>query len=238
MDLQRLDTALAQLEHRRRTLPEHAELARVRAVRAVLAADLVAADTAVADLELEQRNAETELEPVRQRLVRNQHRIADGTVADPKALSGLVDEVEHLQRRISDLEDAELEVMEQLENAQAARKKLRSEAAQLDQELATLVAKRNAQLSELDVEVDERRVERDALVPGIPADLMALYVKVGATRGGVGAAELRRRRCTGCQLEINAAELRQFAAAGDDEVLRCEECGRILIRTDNSGLHP
>jgi len=204
----------------------------------VLAADLVAADTAVADLELEQRNAETELEPVRQRLVRNQHRIADGTVADPKALSGLVDEVEHLQRRISDLEDAELEVMEQLENAQAAREKLRSEAVQLDQELATLVAKRDAQLSELDVEVDERRVERDALVPEIPADLMALYVKVGATRGGVGAAELRRRRCTGCQLEINAAELRQFAAAGDDEVLRCEECGRILIRTDNSGLHP
>jgi predicted nucleic acid-binding Zn-ribbon protein len=61
---------------------------------------------------------------------------------------------------------------------------------------------------------------------------------VGASRGGVGAAELRQRRCTGCQLEINAAELREFAAAAEDEVLRCEECGRILIRTVNSGLHP
>jgi len=208
----------------------------VRGVRAALAADLVAADTAVADLELEQANAESELEPVRQRLVRNQHRIADGTVADPKALGSLIEEVEHLQRRIATLEDAELEVMEQLESAQADREKLRAEAAVLDEELATLTAKRDAQLSELDADVAERQGERAAIVPEIPADLMALYHKVGATRGGVGAAELRQRRCTGCQLEINAAELRQFAAAPADEVLRCEECGRILIRTANSGL--
>jgi predicted nucleic acid-binding Zn-ribbon protein len=238
LDLQLLDTALAQLQHRRQTLPEHAELARVRAVRTALAADLVAADTEVSDLELEQSNAESELEPVRSRLVRNQHRIADGTVADPKALSGLIEEVDHLQRRIANLEDAELEVMEQLETAQASREKLRVDAAQLDQELATLTAKRDAQLSELDADVAERTAERDALAPEIPADLMALYTKVGATRGGVGAAELRQRRCTGCQLEVNAAELRQFAAATEDEVLRCEECGRILIRTENSGLHP
>lgn len=160
-------------------------------------------------------------------------------MSDPKALSSLIDEVDHLQRRIGNLEDAELEVMEQLENAQADRTKLRAEAAQIDQELATLVAKRDAQLGELDADVAERRVERGVLEPEIPADLMALYAKIGATRGGVGAAELRQRRCTGCQLEINAAELRQFAAAPEDEILRCEECGRILIRTANSGLqHP
>jgi hypothetical protein len=229
---------VAQLQHRRQTLPEHAELARVRAGRERLQSELVAADTAVADLELEQLNAESELEPVRSRLVRNQHRIADGTVADPKALSGLIDEVEHLQRRISTLEDAELEVMEQLETAQADREKLRSQAADIDAELATLTAKRDAQLSELDADIAERRREREALLPDVPADLLTLYTKVGSTRGGVGAAELRQRRCTGCQLEVNAAELRAFAAAPEDEVLRCEECGRILIRTISSGLHP
>lgn len=192
----------------------------------------------VVDLELEQTNAESELEPVRQRLVRNQQRIADGTIADPKALGGLVEEVQHLQRRITTLEDAELEVMEQLETAQASRDKLRQQAAALDEELATLSAKRDTQLAELDADVADRRQERAGLATDIPADLMAYYVKLGATRGGVGAAELRRRRCTGCQLEVNAAELRVFAAAAPEEVLRCEECGRILIRTTNSGLHP
>lgn len=238
LDLQLLDTALAQLQHRRQTLPEHAELARVQARRTALASDLVGADTAVADLELDQGNAESELEPVRSRLQRNQRRIADGSVPDSKALRGLVEEVEHLQRRIASLEDAELEVMQQLETAQADREKLRVDVAAVDQELATVTAKRDAQLRELDADVAERRAERAQVALEIPADLMALYVKLGASRGGVGAAELRQRRCTGCQLEVNAAELRQFAAAGADEVLRCEECGRILIRTVNSGLHP
>lgn len=219
-------------------MPEHREIARLRAARDALGAELVAADTVVVDLELEQTNAESELEPVRQRLVRNQQRIADGTIADPKALGGLVEEVQHLQRRITTLEDAELEVMEQLETAQASRDKLRQQAAALDEELATLSAKRDTQLAELDADVADRRQERAGLATDIPADLMAYYVKLGATRGGVGAAELRRRRCTGCQLEVNAAELRVFAAAAPEEVLRCEECGRILIRTTNSGLHP
>jgi len=65
----------------------------------------------------------------------------------------------------------------------------------------------------------------------VPGDLLALYAKIGASHGGVGAAELRQRRCTGCQLEVNAADLRRFAAAPPSEVLRCEECGRILVRT-------
>ena len=52
----------------------------------------------------------------------------------------------------------------------------------------------------------------------------------------IEAAELSQRRCTGCQLEVNAADLRVFAAAADDDVLRCEECSRILVRTASSSL--
>ncbi|HKH54661.1 MAG TPA: hypothetical protein VKA58_04330, partial [Propionibacteriaceae bacterium] len=116
LDLQTIDSALAQLGHRRKTLPEQAEIKALTAAVAATSADLVAAETAVSDLEAEQGRAEAELEPVRERLSRNQTRIADGTIADPKALSSMVEEVAHLQRRISDLEDAELEIMEQLES--------------------------------------------------------------------------------------------------------------------------
>ena len=65
LDLQATDSALAQLDHRRRTLPEHAELARLKSEQAAVRSDLVAADTAVSDLELEQAKAESDLEPVR-----------------------------------------------------------------------------------------------------------------------------------------------------------------------------
>ena len=236
LDLQTVDTKLGQLGHRRQTLPEHGVIAKLQTRRSALASDLIAAETTISDLELEQTKAETDLEPVRERLSRNQVRIANGTVADPKALSSMVDEVSHLKKRISDLEDAELDVMEQLEAAVTDRETLRGRMAQVDNDLVETTAERDRQLAALDGEMGGLRAERAGLAPLIPPDLLTLYDRIGASHGGVGAAELRQRRCTGCQLEINAADLRAFSAAPEDEVLRCEECGRILIRTPQSGL--
>jgi len=236
LDLQTVDTTLARLDHRRQSLPEHGVIAGLQTQRSALASDLIAAETTISDLELEQAKAETDLEPVRERLSRNQTRISNGVVADPKALSSMVEEVGHLKKRINDLEDAELEVMEQLEAAVATEETLRARAERIDADLAAATAERDRQLTALGAEMDGLREQRAEIAPLIPDDLLTLYGKIGASHGGIGAAELRARRCTGCQLEINAADLRAFAAAAEDEVLRCEECGRILIRTAQSGL--
>lgn len=236
LQIQALDSAVAQLAHRRRTVPELAELQRLEAESEELDDALVAAETAVSDLEADQTRAEADLEPVRERLARNQKRIADGTVPDPKALSSMIEEVEHLKKRIGDLEDAELEVMEALEEASETRNRRLSEVAALAERRADLTARRDAQLAGIDAEMAERRQAREALTPQLPAELLALYTKIARSHDGVGAAELVQRRCTGCRLEVNAADLRAFAAAAADEVLRCEECGRILVRTDKSGI--
>lgn len=236
LQVQELDSAVLQLAHRRRTLPELAELQRLAVESDELDDALVAAETAVSDLESDQTRAEADLEPVRQRLTRNQQRIADGTVADPKALNSMIEEVEHLKKRIGDLEDAELEVMEALEEATATRDRRRAEAAELAEREQGLTARRDEQLAKIDDDIAARRSARDGLTPQLPADLLGLYTKIASTRAGVGAAELVQRRCTGCRLEVNAADLRVIAAAAEDEVVRCEECGRILVRTDQSGL--
>jgi len=236
LDLQSVDTTLAQLHHRRQILPQHAAIAKLRTERVAVASDLVAAETRISDLELEQAKAEADLEPVRERLSRNQVRITNGAIADPKALSSMLEEVIHLKKRISDLEDAELDVMEQLEAALASQETLRARAARIDANLSEASADRDQQLAALEAEMGALRQQRAEIAPLIPADLLALYGKIGASHAGVGAAELRARRCTGCQLEVNAADLRAFSAAADDQVLRCEECGRILIRTAQSGL--
>ena len=74
----------------------------------------------------------------------------------------MVEEVEHLKKRIGDLEDAELEVMEQLETATAAREQLRARAGELDRELADAgTPSRDLQLAELDNEMGEQRAERE-----------------------------------------------------------------------------
>ena len=65
---------------------------------------------------------------------------------------------------------------------------------------------------------------------------VALYDKLRATSGGIGAAALRQRRCEGCRLELNTDRHQPHPRRADDEVLRCEECRRILVRTSESGL--
>jgi len=235
LDLQAVDSAIARLSEQRRTLPEQQALDRLAAESAVVTEDLVGAQTRVSDLELDTERAEADLEPVRQRLARNEKRIADGTV-DAKSLGSMVEEVAHLRRRIGDLEDVELEVMEAMEQAQSERDAIQARVDALATDIAEATAARDAAVAKLVNEAGYQRTERDRLVPEVPADLLALYTRIATSKGGVGAAELRHRRCTGCQLEVNANELREYATTPPDEVLRCEECGRILVRTAESGL--
>ncbi|SDE57326.1 zinc ribbon domain-containing protein [Auraticoccus monumenti] len=235
LDLQALDTHIAQLMHRKRSLPELADIARLEREQEALADDIVAAGTRVSDLQTAQRRAEADLEPVRERRVRNQHRIDSGAIADPKALRAMIEEVEHLGTRITTLEDAELEVMEELEAATALREVLGRQADEIAEKLAGHVRSRDLKVADVDVEGRELTRERRAVAAEIPADLLTLYDKLRASMGS-GAAALEQRRCRGCQIEVNASDLGRFTAAAPDEVLRCEECGRILVRTARSGL--
>ncbi len=168
LDLQAVDSALARLAHRRKTLPEHAELAELDSQYARVSSDLVAAQVGVTDLEIEQSKAEADLVPVRERLARNQKRIADGTIADPKALGGLVDEVEHLKKRISDLEDSELEVMQQVEDAMSTRDRLQAAVTELTGRRQAVAARRDEQTTVIDAEAREHQSERAERAAALP----------------------------------------------------------------------
>jgi hypothetical protein len=126
--------------------------------------------------------------------------------------------------------------MERMEEAQARVASAQAEVERLESESARLTAARDAQLVTLDEEVGTEEAARANAVAGVPADLLALYERIRAQSGGVGAARLLQRRCEGCRLEITNADVGRFRAAAEDEVLRCEECGRILVRTAESGL--
>lgn len=230
LDLQAIDTTISQLEHRRRGLPELVQIAEGSRQRAVLGEQLIAARTVVGDLEAEQEKAESDLVPVKERLVRNQRRLDEGSLTDPKQLQALLGEVEHLKKRISDLEDIELEAMERLEGAVTTRDRLQAERAELENSLRALIASRDAQFAQIDADLAVQREHRDEAAAGLPGDLVNLFERIAARSGGVGAAVLNGRRCGGCQLEATSTALAGYAAADEDEVLRCEECERILIR--------
>lgn len=230
LDLQAVDTAISQLEHRRRSLPEHAQIAQGQKTRAELGEAIVAAKTVVSDLELELDKAENDLVPVKERRARDQRRLDDGAVTDGKQLTALIDEIDHLRRRISDLEDIQLAVMERLDDATAEHAQLVERRAEVEHSLRALIASRDELVAGIDADLTRQRALRDQLVSGLPEELVALYRRIADRSGGLGAARLNGRRCEGCHLEATATALNAYHDAPPDEVLRCEECDRILVR--------
>lgn len=229
LDVQALDTRLQQLAHRRKNLPELARVAEIDAQLADLNTALVASRTAASDLRRELAKAEGDVEQVRTRATRDQTRLDSGAVS-AKDAQALVNELESLARRQGLLEEVELEVMERLEAHEDTLAKL-DEANQKSLDArAAAVAQLDAVYAEIDAEVAAVSAERATAVSGLDAALVALYEKVRAHLGGQGAAALRGGRCDGCRLDLDQTAIEAIRAQPADEVVRCEDCGRILVR--------
>lgn len=236
LEVQALDARADQARHRRSAMPEVKEMEALEASRSEVDDQRRDAQIVVDDLDLAQRKADNDVEQVKARRTRDRDRIDQGLVSSPKDLERMQHELASLDRRISVLEDEELEVMERLEEAQAQLDELVQRVAATDERLAELAVVRGEKTTEIDRELAEIEAARGPAVEGLPDDLLALYEKLRAARGGIGAAEIRQRRCNGCQLGIDNAEIGVIRAAPADLVIRCEECTRILVRTPESGL--
>ena len=235
LDLQALDSALGRLAHRRRTLPELAEITRLEGLVAGTRDDVIQAETAVSDLAREQKKFEDDIESVRARKTRDEDRMSSGAITNSKQLEELQHEVQTLTRRQSDLEDAELEVMERAEVAQAVLDQLLTDRTTHHEARDGAVVRRDQTWVDIDAELARTAAERTGVATEIPADLLALYDKIRSAEGGIGAAPIERGRCGGCRLDLMNNEKADYRAAAVDEVLR-HDCGRILVRTAESGL--
>jgi uncharacterized protein len=235
LDLQAADTTLAQLAHRRRTLPELAALADREQLADELSGEIADAEMRAGDAAAEQRRLENEVDAVRARAARDEQRMQSGGLP-AKEIEGLQHEVATLARRQASLEDDLLEVMEQREEADAAVAQLGSRRTVLDGERSELAAARDAAFAEIDTAVAATTEQRAAVAAELPADLVTLYERAREHGGGVGAAMLRQRRCEGCHIELSGSELTAVRNAAPDAVVRCDNCRRILVRTSESGL--
>ncbi|KQT94932.1 hypothetical protein ASG49_05435 [Marmoricola sp. Leaf446] len=234
--MQELDSRADTLRHRLGSIPEARQLQELGVRRKEV--DDAARDLRieVADLTAEQKRADADVEQVKARRTRDQGMVDGGGISDPKALERMLGELQSLERRITSLEDTEIEVMERLETAENALAEREAELAEIDARAAELKSALESSAGSLQHDLEQVEAERYAVALDVPDDLRALYEKLRANKGGTGAAALRRRECGGCRLTLNASDLAIIARKPADEVVRCEECDRILVRTEESGL--
>jgi len=227
--LQALDSSLIQLDHKAKNLPV-SKLLDEKIIAHATARDLcVAAETEKSDIKHELSKSEVDVEQVVSRIERDEKRLASGQ-GTPKELEQLQHELGSLAKRRAELEEIELEVMVRIEALDQRIASLSSERDALHEEVIKLSKEKDVALEEINRAKNSTISERTALASEIENDLLGLYEKIRSSADGIGAARLHAGQCQGCNLTINAADLSKINSLPDDDVVRCEECRRILVR--------
>ena len=232
LDIADLDRRIAQAE-RARTKPSQAgRITELVAIRQEQLRELTSLTGTRDDVRTELTRLESDVKVVEQRRNRDAERLA--TATNPKDAQALEHELASLARRQSDLEDAELDVMGRLEEAEAA---VAAQQALLDtttSEGSALTAQAKADVAAATERGEQLVRDRAAVAQAVAPELLAEYSR--RATNSAGAALLTRGTCEGCRILLPSTDLNEIRRAADDLVVSCPECGCILVRTEESGL--
>lgn len=232
LDLADLDARITRAERARTQPPEAARINELVAQRQEQTRELTRLTGVLEDARTELGRLESDVSLAEQRRDRDAERLA--TTSSPKDAQALEHELESLAKRLSDLEDAELEIMQKVEDAEAAVAAQQALIAQITAEGQELSAQAKTGVAAATTEGEQLGRDRAALAGQMPTELVADYERRAAR--GVGVGLLRRGTCEGCQMVLSANDLNRVRQAAAEEVLSCPECGGILVRTEESGL--
>ncbi len=233
LEVQSLDTRIQQLDHRAKSLPEHAALRELESSRLALTRSLTERTGEREDIAIELRRLESDVAVVEARIARDTDRVQSSSSA--KDITALEHELTSLRKRLGDLEEIELTVMERLELQDAAVAEATAELAGVQTRATALESARDAALAELHAERRDVVAARSSLAARVPADVLALYEKQRA-RYGWGASHLRGGVSSASGVRLNESDLKAIRAAAADDVVLCPDSNAILVRTDESGL--
>jgi uncharacterized protein len=233
LDLQALDTKLTQLDHKAKSLPQHAALASIDGELQAIGVTALERRGVREDAAIELKRLESDVEVVEARITRDTERLeASSSVKDVAALE---QELVALRKRRDDLEEIELGVMERLEEAEAALSETTDASALVEASRASLVAERDAALAEIANERTHTTANRATVAGKVPADLLALYTKQ-RDRYGFGASLLQYGVSSANGVKLLENDLQAIRAAAPDDVIICPSSDAILVRTNESGL--
>ncbi len=173
-----------------------------------------------------QRGLEDEVERLNDRIAPEEKRLYDGSVRNPKELTGIQHELELLKAARERQEDALVEVLDQAETASRQRSEAQGAVTRLEerwsrtQEELRLEARR---LGDAIARIDQRR---EAQAARIPPRLLATYEDLRRRKGGTAVARIKGNTCSGCRITIPDA-LRSRVLAGET-VAQCPNCERIF----------
>ena len=221
------DVELARISNSRKQAQAESELEAASAETLRLSDSLIDARNSVGDLEMELARAEADLELVANRIAKDKQLLTSTSSA--KDAQGIEHELSTLGTRKSELEDAQLQIMELLEVAQKNHEQLRQEKQEADETLAAVQGRISTELSDLESQAEKVQTERKSAIAGIDKELAAAYERKYGR--GVAVGRLTGRDCGACRLSITATSFEELMALPAEEIAECPNCQAFLVRS-------
>jgi predicted nucleic acid-binding Zn-ribbon protein len=227
--LLRLGEVDLEIAHIKQEITKHIEsqeLVDLRAKQSELAGALIASRTILENYESAQRRADDDLHLVEERIRKDRERLSQSS--SPKDVIGLQSEIDSLVRRKSDLEDAELELLAELEQAKAAMDVVASEKNSNTAMLEALQESIQEKIDELKTKGRKLTADREILVSKISEEVLKKYTALSARQVAVGKIE--NRSCTSCRMGLTANVIDNINDLVEDELGVCPECQAFIVR--------
>ena len=224
LELQRLDRSIASLRSELDAMPK-----RVRDADAKLAgarSAVTSAKEAHTQALTQRKKLELDVEQWKERA--RKYRAQSSSVKTNEAFKALQHEIAHAEGEAAKAEDL---VLEQMITVEEVERRVRRVEADLKESENTVTAEKK----QLQVEYGEKKrkaeaqaVEREQIAKNVPDDLLDLYTRISRKHIGSALAEARDGQCRACGMRILPHTMQLLKTETDEEVFRCETCGRIL----------
>jgi uncharacterized protein len=224
IDLQRVDQTIALLRADLETLPKRLKEAdaKLNGARAAV----ISAKEAHTQALTHRKKLELDVEQWRERA--KKYRAQSSSVKTNEAYKALQHEIANAEAETSQGEDKVLEQMMAIEEVERRVKHFEADLKEAEQAVSADKKKIEAQFADEKKKLDAATIERGEIERNIPDDLRDLYARVTKKNPGTAMAEARGEQCRSCGMRVLPHTLQLLKSEADEEVFRCEGCGRIL----------
>ncbi len=228
--LQEIQQLLVLQDRDRRIRTLKTELKNIPLERKDLETKLASANTGaeqarqrVRELEVRKNKLATEAQAKREQI--GKFRTQQMQTRKNEEYQALTNEIAHFEKEVSGIEDAELEVMEKIEQSAPVLAEAEKSVAQARGHVATQIADLEAKAQALTKNLAEAEEGRAGLAKGVDEDLLDLYNRLFASKGEA-VVPLEHEVCMGCHMKLTTQTA--VRVRGEKEITHCEQCGRIL----------
>lgn len=218
-------------ERDRRALQLEQELKRIPVERAQIEARAQAATSRLEELKLKAKQIESERKELENQVGTKREQIAKWRgqqvlTKKNEEYQALTHEIESAEKEIFKIEDKELDLMDTAEKLAAEVKKeqqVLADVSAVAQRQKDTLAQREAAMK---TELEKLKADRGALCKDVDESMMSRYERIMRHRKDSAVVPVQHGICGGCHLQIPPQVIHQ--AKSGEELVTCDQCGRIL----------